>query len=81
MFLAKTAVLPVKASEDLLDLLTRAQSSTVLGALPHKILTNTNRESILFSSFPSRPAKLMRVLQQVKTPETISSIFVLHSHH
>lgn len=81
LVLVQTAVLPTKASKDPLDLLTRAQSSAVLGALSCKALTSDNKESVPFSSFPSRAAKVMSMSQQVKTQETISPVFVLHSHH
>lgn len=42
--LVETAVLPMKASEDLLDLLTNAQRKEILGALPCKAFDNANNQ-------------------------------------
>lgn len=59
--LVETAVLPMKASQDLLGLLTNAQRNAVLGALSCKAFANANRQSAPFSSFHSRPAKAMNI--------------------
>lgn len=65
--LVETALLPMKASEDLLDLLINVQRKAVLGALSCKAFDNVNRQSVPFSSFHSRPAKPISVPRSLET--------------